>query len=720
VSPSEKGFPDPDFPALFGRTRGFLLGLPVRAQATADGSKVLFLRSEGESSSHDLFEFDVATGGTRCVVRAVDLSAPDILTEAEKAQRERKRITDTGLVEFLLTSDGQGIVIPLGGKVYWIDRATGRSRSLLPDGMQGDGFALSPSSDAMAFVADHNLWTLRLDLPDALPVAQTVGGNSECFFGRAEFVAQEEMARFSGFWFSPDGTLLLVSRVDERQVELFSIADPANPAKPPATFRYPRPGCANAKVDLFLVSANDTGAVPPVPVSWPNDQYPYLARVNWGSAHAPPLILVQTRDQRESAIFTVDPRTGQTQKIFSERDAAWVNLHPGIPRVLPDGSGFLWVTDAGETQTLQVRRMDGVLRFEFGAASLAPNEQVLSLVGVHAGGARAFITVGDALRSRVLDIPLRDDEPGPRSVIDDGGEHATASSAGGRLFIDLRTAHDAHPCLQLCDQAGVVTPLPSRALRPSFRAIPELVRVGAAGFHAAILRPRDFDAKKKYPTVVHVYGGPHALMVRADERYYLMDQWLADHGVIVVAIDNRGTPRRGRAWERSIKGALGPEALDDQVAGLQALGARFPEMDLGRVGIHGWSFGGTMAALAVMCRPDVFHVAVAGAPVVDWMDYDTHYTERYLDLPDANRGGYERSSPLFYAHSLARPLLLIHGTADDNVYFSHSCKLASALTRAGRSFEFLPLPGVTHQVGDPLLRQRVAERTATFLLSHLK
>ncbi|MDZ4696255.1 MAG: prolyl oligopeptidase family serine peptidase [Deltaproteobacteria bacterium] len=717
---SEKGGPDPEFPALFGRTRGFLLGLPVRAQATADGSKVLFLRSEGTSSSHDLFEFDVMTRSTRCVIRAVDLGAPDILTDAEKAQRERKRITDTGFVEFLVTSDGQTIVAPLGGKVYAIDRVSGRSRSLLPDGLQGDGFQLSPSSDAVAFVANHNVWTLRLDSPDALPVAQTIGGNSDCFFGRAEFIAQEEMARFSGFWFSPDGTQLLVSRVDERQVEVFSVGDPANPAKPPATFRYPRPGCANAKVDLFLISVSDTGAVPAVPVSWPNEQFPYLARVNWGSAHASPVILVQTRDQREAAIFTVDSRTGETLLVFTERDAAWVNLHPGIPRVLPDGSGFLWITDAGETQSLQVRGMDGVLRFEFGAASLAPSEQVLSLVGVQPGGARAFVTVGDALRSRVLDIPLHDGQPEARSVIDDGGEHATASVAGGRMFIDLRTAHDEHPRLQLHDQEGAVMVLPSRALVPSFRAIPELVQVGDSGFHAAILRPRDFNAKNKYPTVLHVYGGPHALMVRADERFYLMDQWLADQGVIVVAIDNRGTPRRGRRWERSIKGALGPDALDDQVAGLQALGARFPEMDLGRVGIHGWSFGGTMAALAVMSRPDVFHVAVAGAPVVDWLDYDTHYTERYLDLPDANRSGYERSSPLFYAPSLVRPLLLIHGTADDNVYFSHSCKLASALTRAGRAFDFLPLPGVTHQIGDPLLRQRVAERTATFLLSHLR
>jgi dipeptidyl-peptidase-4 len=208
-------------------------------------------------------------------------------------------------------------------------------------------------------------------------------------------------------------------------------------------------------------------------------------------------------------------------------------------------------------------------------------------------------------------------------------------------------------------------------------------------------------------------------MVRADARWYLMAQWIADHGAVVVAIDNRGTERRDRAWSRAIKGSFGKIPLDDQVDGVQALGAKYPELDLSRVGVYGWSFGGYLSALAVLRRPDFFRAAVAGAPVVDWRDYDTHYTERYLDLPQANPGGYEESSLLTYAPKLDRPLLLVHGTADDNVYFFHSLKLADALFRAGRPFEFLPL-STTHQIADAAIRERLWQRTVDFLMAHLR
>jgi dipeptidyl-peptidase-4 len=263
--------------------------------------------------------------------------------------------------------------------------------------------------------------------------------------------------------------------------------------------------------------------------------------------------------------------------------------------------------------------------------------------------------------------------------------------------------------------------LPSVAETAPFKTTLQLTTVDAGGrrFHAAVVRPRAFQKGKRYPVVVSVYGGPSALTVRADERAYLMAQWMADHGVVVVSIDNRGTPRRDRAWSRAIKGDFGQVPLDDQVAALKALGARLPELDLSRVGIYGWSYGGFMSALAVMRRPDVFKVAVAGAPVVDWRDYDTHYTERYLDLPQANPKGYEASNLLTYAAKLDRPLLLIHGTTDDNVYFFHSLKLAAALFRAGRRFEFLPLT-VTHQVPDPVVREQLWSRIVEFLLRGLR
>jgi dipeptidyl-peptidase-4 len=289
-------------------------------------------------------------------------------------------------------------------------------------------------------------------------------------------------------------------------------------------------------------------------------------------------------------------------------------------------------------------------------------------------------------------------------------------------MVDVRSSTRSWPEVLVRNGDGhVLHTIPSSAEAPTGPMNLELVTLDdARGMRACVIRPRGFVSGRRYPVIVHVYGGPHALMVKADQRAYAFDQALADAGTIVVAIDGRGTPRRDRAWERAIKGRLAEVPLEDQVDGLRALGRRFPELDLDRVGIYGWSFGGTMAALAVMCRPDIFHVAVAGAPVTDWRDYDTHYTERYLDLPDVDAVAYVRSSPLHQASGLGRPLLLVHGTADDNVYFFHSLKLADALLRAGRSFDFLPLPGVTHQIGDTVLRAEVWSRISHFLLSHFR
>jgi dipeptidyl-peptidase 4 len=259
---------------------------------------------------------------------------------------------------------------------------------------------------------------------------------------------------------------------------------------------------------------------------------------------------------------------------------------------------------------------------------------------------------------------------------------------------------------------------------PPFRARLELCEVATPerSFHAAVVRPHDFDPGHRYPVVLHVYGGPHSLMVKSDERSFLLDQWIADHGAIVACLDNRGTPRRDRAWERAVKGSFAELPLADQVEGLLALGKRVPQMDLGRVGVYGWSFGGYLAALAVLRRPDIFKVAVAGAPVVDWRDYDTHYTERYLDLPERNPEGYAASSLLTHAAApaaLTPPLLLVHGTADDNVFFFHTLKLCDALLRAGRPFQLLPLPRVTHQIADVAVRERVWSRMIDFLLAPL-
>ena len=265
----------------------------------------------------------------------------------------------------------------------------------------------------------------------------------------------------------------------------------------------------------------------------------------------------------------------------------------------------------------------------------------------------------------------------------------------------------------------IVAELPSVATTPPFVPNLELTQVGAQSYRSMLVRPRNFQPGKKYPVLVHVYGGPHHNQVMSVAGMYMLDQWLADHGFIVFLTDGRGTPFRGSSWERAISGNFGDIPLEDQVESLRLAGQRFPELDTKRVGIFGWSFGGYMAALAVLRRPDVYSVGVAGAPVVDWHDYDTCYTERYLGLPQQNREGYEKSSLLTYAKELKKPLLLIHGTADDNVLFVHSLKLSSALFKAGKAHELLPLTGLTHMVPDPVVTERMWTRILTFLASGL-
>jgi dipeptidyl-peptidase-4 len=262
--------------------------------------------------------------------------------------------------------------------------------------------------------------------------------------------------------------------------------------------------------------------------------------------------------------------------------------------------------------------------------------------------------------------------------------------------------------------------LPTTRATPLRPPAPEYRKLGSQGFWSYLLRPRGARPGQKLPTIVYVYGGPHANVVQSSEADLVKNQWLADQGFLVVAFDNRGTPRRGRTWERAIRKDFSGIILDDQVEALHLLAREVLELDLGRVGIHGWSFGGYASALAVLKRPDVYRAAVAGAPVTDQRNYDTFYTERYLGLIDEPGDTYEKQSLLPLAPGLRRPLLLVHGTTDDNVYFLHSLQLSDALFRAGRPHEFLPLSGFTHMVADPAVQESLSRRTADFFHTHLK
>jgi dipeptidyl-peptidase-4 len=387
-----------------------------------------------------------------------------------------------------------------------------------------------------------------------------------------------------------------------------------------------------------------------------------------------------------------------------------------LPKWREDGGGFLWVSEEEGAPQLELRSPQGArLR-----VLVPPSAGFQDLVDLDtASGHVVYAASVDPTQSQLFRVPL---DGGPAvALTQEEGRHSATFSRDHSLYVHFRAALDATPRAAVCRAGGsIVGELPSVAEEPPFVPRVELVRVGAGeGFYTAVVRPRDYDPGSRYPVLVDVYGGPLHCHVQATMGRWLMEQWLADQGFVVVAVDGRGTPGRGREWERAIAGRFGSLPLEEQVAGLTALGERFRELDLDRVGIVGWSFGGYLSALAVLRRPDVFKAAVAGAPVADFRDYDTHYTERYLGLPETSPGAYEEASLLTYAAALRRPLLLVHGTGDDNVFFRHTLRLADALFRAGREFELLPLSGATHMVPDPVLQEQLGSRIARFFQRHL-
>jgi dipeptidyl-peptidase-4 len=680
---------------------------------TPDGDAAIFLRSGPRSPVAALHATDLRSGETRELASADTLLAGGsaTITAAERAQLERRRITTRGITGFELSRDGKRIAVAVGGQLFLLERATGAVTQLQPGGRPRD-LRFSPDGTTLSYVVDNDL--RLLDLATSVERPLTSGGTEDVPHGLAEFVAQESFDRFSGHWWSPDSRWVAWQETDQRQVERFTIHDPLHPEQPADAFRYPRAGHPNATVKLAVSPA---AGGEPVWIAWDRERYPYLGAVQW-SEGGPLSLVVLTRAQDELALLTADPLTGATRLLLTEKDAAWVNLEQGYPRWKEDGSGFFWRSERTGWPEIALHRPDGSQASIWvkGSAGLA------RLVGYDEKRRWLWFT-GAPEPTQVRLYVVKEGAP-PEEWLPPVVPVATSaqlSRNGEVLLVSRSTMGTAGlPAAYRVDGRRLAD-LPSVAEKPPFEPKAELFKVGPApGFYAKVIRPRGARPGQKLPVYLSVYGGPHAQVVGV--RPDLMAQWIADQGFIHVAIDGRGTPRRGRDWERAIRGDFAGPALDDQVAALKALGAVIPELDLARVGVEGWSFGGYFAALAVMRYPEVFKAAVAGAPVVDWADYDTAYTERYLGLPAGAAEAYRRSSLLTWAPKLERPLLIIHGTADDNVYYFHSLKLADALLREGKHYELLTLPGLTHLAaasGEPAYVARLWERSLGFLKEHL-
>lgn len=693
------------FPRQYARTQRLSLGEPRTISVSPDGRRVVFLRSRGGSDPVNcLWSIDVESAEERLICDPSSLLADaDDLSPAERARRERLREGAGGITSYTHDDALRRLVFVLGGQIHIADLERGTvirvdgtgpafdarpdpqgRRIAYVDGRALRSFDVPPTVDGDVFVADVRT------------VVEPEAGNSDVSWGSADFIAAEEMDRQRGFWWSPDGENLAVCRVDEGPVGIWYIADPARPERDPQAVRYPAAGTSNAKVTLSVVAADGTRRRD---LTW-DAGYEYLANASWTSARDL-LLTLQSRDQRRVAICSVDVGDGAvTQDVLLASDT-WVDLVSGSPSRLPNG------------EIVFVDHREGLARLVVGDRCVSPVDlNVRSIVATPQD--TVVFTANELERPEMQSIwRWRPDDETPLCLTALDGVHS--GSVGGSTLVVRRAS--------LTQERATVTivteqrrfEIRNEAETPLVSPQVRMQRVGRRRIPTALVLPHDVAPGVRLPVLMDPYGGPHAQRVVDSRAAHCTSQWFADQGFAVVVVDGRGTPGLGTDWERAVHGDLAEVVLQDQVDALQALVDQGAPLDTTRVGIRGWSFGGYLAALAVLRRPDVFQAAVAGAPVTDWRLYDTHYTERYLGDPTVDDGPYRAGSLVLEAARLTRPLLLIHGLADDNVVAAHTLQLSSALLAAGRPHEVLPLSGVSHMTPQAVVAENLLLHQLDFL-----
>ncbi|TCF48024.1 prolyl oligopeptidase family serine peptidase [Bifidobacterium longum] len=796
------------FPRLRARTLRFGCGAPRSAQTVGDGSRALFLRSDGpedlvtalwlswfdESGEHH----ETKLADPRELLGAT-ADSEDVPAE-EKARRERAREGGTGIVGYSADDDGNRIVFTINGRLFltdidWNDETGApepHTRELAGEWLDEDPAMYTPVlNPRIAPDGEHVLYTTgsylmlvdiggelgdRITAVYGVSVEDEDGNPAENTWkiGLAEFVAGEEMDRYDGFWWAPDSQHVLFESFDTADEPTWHISDPADPEKPDAGRRYPRALTRNADVYLTVITLafdeNDryAGITGNADVDWDREAYEYVAAVNWRRGHDP-LVLVQNRRQTRDQVLEVTVEAdgaalGATRVLEEHANEQWIDLVHGTPAYTPDGRLVCSLNDmATDTNRLT---MDGrpftPAGWNVRTVLAVTDEDVLAVVqrapeiapevpDAWADAAATESVFGDH-DARSFDVVSIDYNGTITPVTTDPGQW-TASRGERGIVVSGRDMRSARAQMRhiLGEQSATIA---STAAEPGFTPNVTFTRLGEHQLYTAIIAPSPespYAHAEKLPVLMKPYGGPGFQQVIASQSFYWEGQWWADQGFLVVTADGRGTTGRGPAWDREIFEDMKDVTLADQVEAVNALPeavARLnadvesraaqpaagdqadaenhppalratsrqreaiPMPDLDKVCMIGWSYGGFLSALAVLDAPNVFKAACAGAPPTDWTLYDTHYTERYLGLdPDV----YYRNGIVQDAPKLERPLMLIHGFADDNVTIAHSLRLSQALMAAGRPHTFLPLTGITHMTNDETVAENLLTLQRDFL-----
>lgn len=681
-----------------------------------DGRLVAYLKARADDKDRfDLWAFDVRQSRDRLLVDSRTLAGADrALSAEEEARRERQRTAAySGIVEYSFAPDSRHLLIPLNGDLYVYDlgrKPADAVRRLTSTEAYETDARFSPRSNYVSFVRDQNLHVI--DLATGKERAVTTEGGGTVSFGMAEFIAQEEMDRDTGYWWSPDERHIALARVDESQVaevERFEIqATGARVVRQ----RYPATGARNARVDLLVA---DLAADSRLPLELGANTDIYLPRVDWFPDSRGIAVQRQSRDQKTLELLRFDALTGRGRVLLTEHDEHWVPLHRELT-FLQHSPQFIWASSRSGFQHLYLYGNDGKLirQLTSGDFMVVAESPEAAIRAVDEKARRIYFIANQPspLERQLFWVSL--DQPGAaRQVTTGAGWHSVSMSQDASVFVDTFSDANTPRSVSLRSTGGrlLSAMLPNHldATHPYSRYLDQHVRAefgtlpAADGqtMHYKLLKPRVLEAGKRYPVLVDVYGGPGAQRV-TDSWGSLFHQYLVQQGYIVFMLDNRGSGMRGVRFETALGGRLGNIEVQDQVRGVEFLRG-LPFVDAKRIGIFGWSYGGYMTLMCLMQAPDSFAAGVAGAPVTDWTLYDTHYTERYLSTPAANAEGYRLGNVLNYADRLSRPLLLVHGMADDNVLFAHSTALMKKLQDLQKPFDLMTYPGGKHG----LMRQSV-------------
>ena len=702
-----------------------LSGATPRALAMApDGSRVTYLKGKAEDANRlDLWEFNIKAAKHRLLVDADSLvSGAEVLSDEEKARRERMRLFASGIISYSWAKNSDALLFPLNGDLYYYQLKTQSAKKLTHTEAFETDATISPNGRYVAFIREQNLFVL--EIATGKETQLTFDGGGVIKNGMAEFVAQEEMGRMTGYWWAPDDSKIAFTRTDESGVaEVVRNEIYADEIKL-FNQRYPYTGTANAKIQLGVVSVAD-GKVNWLPHGENDDIY--LPRVEWTKNARYLSYQWQSRDQHKLELRLVDLSNNQQKVLLTETSNTWLNLHDDL-HFLKDDKGFIWASERDGYKHLYYYDFDGKLQRQLTQGNWVVDE--LDAVNEKQGMVYFTARKDTPLERHLYQVGLGGGDI--KRLTTPNYDHALVMAKDGSSFIDSFSNVTTPNKVALRALDGtILTWLEQNELNETHPLTPYHAQLKAPRFgtinaedgqtmHYRMFEPAALEPGKKYPVIVSVYGGPHAQRVTnswSARDLYL--HYLVQQGYLVFQLDNRGSYNRGKAFEDPIYKKLGVAEIADQIRGVEYLRS-LPYVDAGKIAIYGHSYGGYMAIMAMFKASDYFAAGVSGAPVTDWALYDTHYTERYLGHPDENAAGYEASAVFPYADGLKGKLLIYHGMADDNVLFTHSTKLYKQLQDKGLLFDMINYPGSKHSMFGQPVQTHLHKSITRFFEEHLK